>query len=216
MRALGQPRRLVLLAIYLGLLGLGLLLGRWFLDLIVLDIRPSTEAQVHAMIMATLAAYVLASMIPFVPGAEIGLGLMLVGGAGLAWLVYASMVAALTMAYLIGRLVPARAIAAAFAYFGFARAAALVREVEPLDGRARLALLTARAPARVIPLLLRHRYLALAVAFNLPGNTLVGGGGGIALVAGMSGLYPLAAYLLTVALAVAPVPLLFFLGARLW
>lgn len=59
-----------------------------------------------------------------------------------------------------------------------------------------------------MPRLLRHRYLALAVALNLPGNTLLGGGGGIALMAGLSGLYPMPAYLTTVAIAVAPVPLL--------
>jgi hypothetical protein len=46
------------------------------------------------------------------------------------------------------------------------------------------------------------------VALNLPGNTLLGGGGGIALMAGLSGLYPMPAYLTTVAIAVAPVPLL--------
>jgi hypothetical protein len=40
----------------------------------------------------------------------------------------------------------------------------------------------------------------------------VGGGGGIALSAGMSGLYPLPAYFTTVAIAVAPVPLVFALS----
>jgi len=55
---------------------------------------------------------------------------------------------------------------------------------------------------------LRHRYLALAVLFNLPGNMLIGGGGGIALIAGMSGLYRSTNYFITVTLAVAPVPLI--------
>ena len=68
----------------------------------------------------------------------------------------------------------------------------------------------------MVPVLLRHRYLALGVAFNLPGNTLLGGGGGIALAAGMSGLYPLLAYVAVVAIAVAPVPLLVLLGAEFW
>jgi hypothetical protein len=63
--------------------------------------------------------------------------------------------------------------------------------------------------------LVRHRYLALAFALNLPGNSLIGGGGGIALSAGMSGLYPMPAYLASVAVAVAPVPLLIALSA-LW
>jgi len=83
----------------------------------------------------------------------------------------------------------------------------------PLDADARLRLLLARAPARVIPRLLRHPCLALALALNLPGNSLIGGGGGIALSAGISGLYPMRSYLATVAVAVAPVPLLFALAA---
>jgi hypothetical protein len=48
------------------------------------------------------------------------------------------------------------------------------------------------------------------VLINLPGNMLVGGGGGIALVAGMTRLFSWPAFLLTVAVAVAPVPLLIY------
>ena len=167
------------------------------------------------MVMTSSAAYVLASVIPFVPGAEIGLGLMMMLGSGICFLVYLSTVVALSLAYLIGRLVPARATARAFAFFGLSRARDLVLEMEPLGAEERLELLTARAPRRIIPVLLRHRYLALGVAFNLPGNTLLGGGGGIALAAGMSGLYPLSAYLVIVAIAVAPVPLIVLFGGKL-
>ena len=49
----------------------------------------------------------------------------------------------------------------------------------------------------------------LGLALNLPGNTLVGGGGGIAMVAGLSGLVSPLGFLVTVAVAVAPIPLLF-------
>ena len=204
---------LLLLVLYVGLVVGGLLAGRWLLDLFAFDVRPSNEAQVHAMLMTTSAAYILASAIPFVPGAEIGLGLIMILGAEIVLLVYASTIFALTLAYLAGRLVPVRATAAAFAFFGLHKARDLVLQTEPLDAGARLALLTARAPGRIVPVLLRHRYLALGLAFNLPGNTLLGGGGGIALTAGLSGLYPLYAYLVTVTLAVAPVPLLVLLGA---
>lgn len=211
-----NPRRLLLVALYVGLVAGGALIGHWLFALVDFDVRPSNEARVHAMIMTATAAYVVASTIPFVPGAEIGLGLMMILGSGIALLVYASTVVALTLAYLVGRLVPARATAAAFAFFGLQRARGLVLQLAPLDAGARVALLSARAPRRVVPVLLRHRYLALGVAFNLPGNTLLGGGGGIALAAGMSGLYPPLAYVAIVAIAVAPVPLLVLLGAKLW
>jgi hypothetical protein len=45
------------------------------------------------------------------------------------------------------------------------------------------------------------------VLLNLPGNALLGGGGGIGLIIGMSRLIPFHKYLLLIAVAVAPVPL---------
>jgi len=65
----------------------------------------------------------------------------------------------------------------------------------------------------VVPFLLRHRYLVLAVLFNLPGNAIIGDGGGIALIAGMSRLFPFPKYVLLVCVAITPVPLLFLLRA---
>lgn len=58
-----------------------------------------------------------------------------------------------------------------------------------------------------MPFLLRHRHLAIAAALNLPGNAIIGGGGGIGLAAGFSRLVSLPVYVLTVGLAVAPLPL---------
>ena len=55
---------------------------------------------------------------------------------------------------------------------------------------------------------MRHRYLAVAVALSIPGNSVIGGGGGISLVAGMSRLFGFSRFVLTLAVAVAPVPLL--------
>jgi hypothetical protein len=57
----------------------------------------------------------------------------------------------------------------------------------------------------------RFRYVALALLINLPGSSLIGGGGGILLLAGLSGLFLPKATFLTLALAVAPVPLLVWL-----
>jgi hypothetical protein len=47
----------------------------------------------------------------------------------------------------------------------------------------------------------------LAIVLNLPGNIVIGGGGGIALMAGASRLYSVPGFLVTIVLAVAPVPL---------
>lgn len=208
-----MPRRriLLLLALYLGLIGGGVAAGRGLTAFAVLDIWPSNEARVHGMIMTATAIYVVSAAVPFVPGAEVGWGLIVTLGPRIVPLVYLSMVGALLLAFGIGRLVPARLIAAVFDYVGLARARDLALRMAPLAPEDRLQLLIAAAPRRVVPFLLRHRHLALAVAFNIPGNTLIGGGGGLAFAAGMSGLYRFPGYLLTVVLAIAPVPLLVLL-----
>jgi hypothetical protein len=68
------------------------------------------------------------------------------------------------------------------------------------------------APLKIIPYLLKHRYLMLAVALNLPGNVIIGGGGGIGLIAGMSRLCPFPRYILFVSVAITPLPILFLAG----
>jgi hypothetical protein len=69
------------------------------------------------------------------------------------------------------------------------------------------------APSRIVPFLLRHRYLVLAVLINLPGNAIIGDVGGIGLIVGMSRLFSFPKYVLLVSVAITPVPLLFLLRA---
>ena len=47
---------------------------------------------------------------------------------------------------------------------------------------------------------------------DVPGNVVLGGGGGIALLAGFSGRFRYWAFLAVCSVAVAPVPILFFLA----
>jgi len=209
-----RRRGLLLAALYVALVSGGWLLGRWLTLTAELDIRPSNEPEMHALIMGSTVVYVLASALPFIPGAEIGFALIMMLGVQIIPLVYISMLLALTLSYLVGRLIPARMVAGIFGFCGLSDARDLVLRIAPLSAHARVDLLIAHAPRRILPFLLRHRYLALFVALNLPGNTLIGGGGGIALAAGMSGIFPIGPYFMTIAIAVAPVPL-FILGLRL-
>jgi len=48
------------------------------------------------------------------------------------------------------------------------------------------------------------------LVLNLPGNSLVGGGGGIAFIAGLSGMFSYIGFILAIAIAVAPVPVFFY------
>jgi hypothetical protein len=63
------------------------------------------------------------------------------------------------------------------------------------------------APRWVGKWVIGHRYILLAILINLPGNSFVGGGGGILLIAGLSRLFSYPAVLLTLVVATAPVPL---------
>jgi hypothetical protein len=83
----------------------------------------------------------------------------------------------------------------------------LLATIEPMNVEDRLAFLLSNTPNRIVPFLIRHRYFALAIVVNVPGNIILGGGGGIALIAGASKLFSLSGFLATIALAVAPVPL---------
>ncbi|MDX1605028.1 MAG: hypothetical protein R3202_02480 [Candidatus Competibacterales bacterium] len=159
--------------------------------------------------------YALLLSIPFVPGVELGWVLMMLLGPRGVVGVYLATVGGLLLSFWAGRAIPLLACGRLLEWLHLGRAAQFIARLQPLDADQRLRLLVLRAPVRIVPFLLRHRYLALAVAFNLPGNTLLGGGGGIALVAGMSGLFAPLRYTLVLVLAVSPVPLLLLTGHSL-
>jgi hypothetical protein len=163
--------------------------------------------------MIATVAYVILLAIPFMPAIEIGLGMILVFGPKLSILIYLSTIIALVLAFLGGRLVPAHTGAAIFGLIGLTGAERLLARLAPLSAGERLAFLLQSSPAGLLPYLVRYRYLALAVLLNVPGNIVVGGGGGIGFLAGMTGVFAFPWYLLTVALAVAPVPLIIYLTA---
>lgn len=196
---------------YLIFLGGGWLIGQWLPQLVDLNITPRNEPHVHQMIMTAMALFVFASATPFVPGAEIGFGLLLLFGGKIAPLVYLGMVTALLLAFAVGRLAPLNWLALSFRFVGLEKAHDFVLSQSTISPGKRLEVLVEKVPNRFGKVLLRNRYLLIIVALNLPGNSLVGGGGGIALLAGISRLFSTPKMAATILIAVAPVPLFFFL-----
>ncbi len=184
------------------------LFARWLGHQLEIEVRPSNDHMIHGIIIISLVVYTVLIAIPFVPSVEVGWGLMLLLGADLAPLVYLFTVVGLSASYIVGRRIPESRLQTFLEEFSLTRASQLVGKLKTLGTEQRLSLLLARAPAKFIPTLVRHRYLAVAVALNIPGNTVIGGGGGISLVAGMSRLFGFCRFVLTLAVAVAPVPLL--------
>lgn len=182
----GVPRWLRLAALAAAALGLNAA-GGWATGLCDLRDWIAQDGLVSAVACTATAAYVVAMALPFIPGIEIGLVLMLVLGAPGVVLVYASTQLALALSFLVGRLVPRAALSNAFAFLGMERARRL-----------------ATSPAVAIP----RPGLALAVLLNLPGNAVIGGAGGIGMIAGITGALSFPRYLVLVALATTPVPLL--------
>ncbi|MEL7461408.1 MAG: hypothetical protein AAGJ39_10655, partial [Pseudomonadota bacterium] len=146
-------------------------------DALDLQIRPDNEQQVHKAIMIGAVAYVVLLAIPFVPGAEIGIALLAAFGAAIAPLVYICTVAAMMLAFTVGRFLPIAALERVLWVLGLRRAANLVARAAPLSKNERVAMLLEGQSRRVVRLALRYRYLAIAVAVNTPGNSIIGGGG---------------------------------------
>lgn len=172
------------------------------------QLRPANEDRVHMWLMIAAVVYTLLLAIPFVPGAEIGLSLMAMLGAPIVFLVYVCTLAGLTLSFAIGRMLPLSILIRLCRDFRLERLAGVLEQIEPMDKAQRLAFLTGRSSNRHLGAVLRYRYVALALALNIPGNVLIGGGGGIALVAGLSGVYSFAGFFIAIAIGVAPVPLL--------
>jgi uncharacterized membrane protein YdjX (TVP38/TMEM64 family) len=155
------------LALLVALLVAASQVGGWLESQLNLHLTPSTEPALHRTIMTAMAVYVLLMMLPFVPGAEIGLGLLVMFGPKIAPLVYAGTVLALMLAFLLGRLVPQRAIVEIFEALRPRRAASLLR--------------------RLVPFLLRHRFIALALSSTFRATPLSAAAAGSAWSPGSAG-----------------------------
>lgn len=172
-----------------------------------------SESLMIGVLIALLLAYALLMAVPFMPGIEIGISLLMLKGAAIAPLVYLATVVGLVAAFLAGRFIPYRWLHDLLADLRLKRACDLVNRLAPLTLEERLAHLTQALPGWLKPAVGNGRYLLLAVLFNLPGNGLIGGGGGIAFVAGFSRLFRPLPTALVIVVAVMPVPLaVWFLG----
>lgn len=200
------------IALFVAVLVAAKMSGDWVMSQISVNLTPRTEPTLHLFIMVAIGLYTCLMMLPFVPGAEIGLGLIASLGPKIAPLVYGCTVVALSMAFLIGRLIPQEAIVHAFEFLHLKRAAGLLRNMVDLDFEARMDFLVGNSSSRLLQLALRYRFIALIMLLNIPGNSVLGGGGGIAMIAGYSRLFPFPTFLAAVAIAVAPVPLFLFLS----
>ncbi|MCC5858111.1 MAG: hypothetical protein JJT90_08150 [Ectothiorhodospiraceae bacterium] len=134
--------------------------------------------------------YAVLLAIPFVPSIEIGLLLMLAFGRPGIAVAYLATLVGLNLAYLVGR---------------YIRARGAILRLPHLPPRL-VAMLNSASERRLLPVII------LGGLLNMPGNTVLGGGGGISLVYGAWRLLSWPLFLAVVAVVTAVVPALVLLG----
>ncbi len=209
-----MPRILRIILVVLVILGVAYLAnqaGDWIGQRLKMEITPENESVIFGATIIAIVLYALLISLPFVPGVEIGIGLMVMFGTPMAIPVYLSTIIGLTLGFFIGRLVPEKVLCGCFDFLGMTRISHMLRDLARKPVNERMNMLVERAPSRIVPFLLRHRYVAIAVSFNIPGNSVIGGGGGIAFMAGLSRLFSFPLYLLAVVIGVSPVVILFLI-----
>lgn len=180
-------------------------------DMLGFEVMPHNEAMMYRLIVLGLLSYILLTALPFVPGAEIGMTLLTVFGAQMAPFIYLATILSLLLAYSAGRLVPLARAARLLRSLRLVRVAEFLERLcaVPVTHRPQFLIDETGHPA--LRRLAQARYVALALLINLPGNVVLGGGGGLAFAAGLSDVFTAPKFLLTVCIAVLPVPLAVFL-----
>ncbi len=163
------------------------------------------------LLLAVLVIYAVLIAIPFVPGVEIGLSVLAAGGPGIAPLVWVATASGLSLAFFVGCTVPIAWLRRVLTDLHMIRAAHNVARFEAMPQEGRVAFIHALLPRKYCGWIIKYRYVNLAVLINIPGNSVIGGGGGIAFLSGLSGTFRAPLAILTIAIASAPVPLAIWL-----
>jgi hypothetical protein len=169
----------------------------------------SGEIGIYGLLIGAFV-YVLVLALPFVPGMEFGLLLMVLFGREGVIIAYVATIVGLSLAYLVAQTVPNTITLKWMNKLGLSDAANNPKDA--IDAIVVGGNTAGGAAARLGNFLLSHRYLTLAVCVNLPGNSVLGGGGGIAALCGLSRQFHWWRYVLTLIVATAPLPLLILSG----
>ena len=159
------------------------------------------------MLIVFSCIYLFVLAIPFVPGVELGLLIMVLFGATGALVAYLATVGGIVLAFAAGRLLPISTTSGWLDRIGLSNLA--------LNPDAAIEKMFSEKQSLASWLgskLLNYRHIALALCLNLPGNSMLGGGGGIGLLCGLGRTFSWKGFVGTVVPAVSPVPILAVFG----
>jgi len=159
------------------------------------------------LMLVLFCAYIILISIPFVPGIEIALSLMLIHGPEVIIWVYVTTVLGLFLAFLAGQYLSYDYLHSVFRDMRMKRACDLLDTIQPLSRDERISFLNSKIPNPLRPFLIEGRYAIIGVLLNVPGNALIGGGGGIMLIAGLSRVFSTYWMFVTLLFAVSPIPI---------
>ncbi len=176
------------------------------------DLPPNSQGFVlGGILLVVVLAYAVLIAIPFVPGIEIGVSLMMIRGSEVAPVVYLATVLGLVAAFLAGRYLSYDWLHQVLMDLRLKRACNFLERIKGMNRQQRLDTLRGVLPNWAQGFAIKFRYVMLALLINIPGNSLIGGGGGISFLAGLTRLFSPWVTVLAIAVAVAPVPLLVWL-----
>ena len=204
--------RLALVIAFIVLANIGV---SWFIERLEFQVWPSHLELLDRTALIAIILYIGLMAIPFLPGIEIGLAFMMVLGTRGILVVYICTMVALCISFWLGRSIPGQVLVSILHWLRLTRAAVLLDEFTRLLAADRLAFMQSRVSRTPVSILVSHRYLLLALLLNLPGNIVLGGGGGLGMMAGASGLFPFPKFVLLVSVAILPGPILIVLSDRL-
>jgi hypothetical protein len=174
----------------------------------------SGDQSATGILVILLVAYALLITIPFMPGIEIGIALLLLEGASIAPYVYLATMSGLFLAFLIGKWVPLKLLHNTFRDLRMRSACKMIAEIERTPKDERLLRLQTKLPKPLALIAVRYRYVLIGALVNVPGTFAIGGGGGILMLAGLLRLFHWSGIILTLAIATLPVPLaVYMMGA---
>jgi hypothetical protein len=192
----------VFVLVYLAKTGIDFLMAK-----IALFETDESARMMTGLLITVMVGYAILLAIPFVPGVEIGIAILLLEGAQAAPFVYFATICGLALAFCIGQYIPMARLVRWCEDFYLARLARLLHRIHETPRNDRLQAMQDRLPKWLAPIFCNYRYVTLGLAINLPGNIALGGGGGIMLAGGLSRLFQTRFMILTVMLSTLPIPL---------
>jgi uncharacterized membrane protein YdjX (TVP38/TMEM64 family) len=151
-----KVRRFFKISLMVGFLVLLNYGGRIVVEQINFQLWPEHENLMITVFWFSVVVYILWMAIPFVPGIELGLALMVMLGAKGVVLVYLCTLLSLSLSFAVGRLIPMKAFSRFLGWLHLQKAQNLMLQLEPLSSEEKLDFLLRTAPSKIIPYLLKH------------------------------------------------------------